>query len=190
MHKDEEVQLEILEAAKRIFQKWGLKKATMEEIAAEAGKAKSTLYYYYKSKEEIFDAAVMKEISTILLHARAGVAAIASPKQRLKNYVAASLTELKKYAMMYIIVWKEIRGKQQSMQKLNARLEALEQSYYKEVLAQGAAAGEFSFKDENELDAYAKTMAGIVRSLFFYLFLDTDETEQIDIAANLIANGI
>jgi AcrR family transcriptional regulator len=190
MHKVDEVQLEILEAAKRIFQRWGLKKATMEDIAAEAGKAKSTLYYYYKSKEEIFDAAVMQEISNILVRAKAAVAAIESPKQRLKNYVAASLTELKKYALMYMIVWKEIRDKQQSMQKFSARFEAMERIYYKEVLTQGASMGEFSFKDERELDAYAKTISGIVRALLFYLFLDTDETEQIDITANLIANGI
>ncbi|PKN72465.1 MAG: TetR/AcrR family transcriptional regulator, partial [Deltaproteobacteria bacterium HGW-Deltaproteobacteria-10] len=55
MNKDEEVKQAIKAAAKRVFAKWGLNKTTMEDIAGEAGKGKSTLYYYFKSKEEIFE---------------------------------------------------------------------------------------------------------------------------------------
>ena len=59
--KDDLVKAEILKAAERVFQKWGSNKTTMEDIAREAGKGKSTLYYYYQSKEEIFDAVVIVE---------------------------------------------------------------------------------------------------------------------------------
>jgi len=50
--KDELIKAAIIEAARRVFQKWGLKKSTMEDIAEEAGKGKSTLYYYFKSKRK------------------------------------------------------------------------------------------------------------------------------------------
>ena len=53
MHKDDIIRADILRAAEALFQKWGLKKTTMEDIAKEAGKGKSTLYYYFKSKAEI-----------------------------------------------------------------------------------------------------------------------------------------
>ena len=66
VNKDEEVKKEIIEAAKVVFQKWGLKKTTMEDIAKEAGKGKSTLYYYFKSKEEIFEMLAKAEINNIL----------------------------------------------------------------------------------------------------------------------------
>ena len=44
----------ILEGALRVFKDLGLERATMDEIARVAGFGKATLYYYYKSKEEIF----------------------------------------------------------------------------------------------------------------------------------------
>ena len=44
----------ILDGALTVFQEQGIEKATMDEIAREAGFGKATLYYYYSSKEEIF----------------------------------------------------------------------------------------------------------------------------------------
>lgn len=52
--KEEEIKCNILEAARSLFGKFGLKKTSMEEIADECGKGKSTLYHYFKNKDEIF----------------------------------------------------------------------------------------------------------------------------------------
>jgi AcrR family transcriptional regulator len=46
----------ILEAAKTVFHKKGFDGARMQEIADEAGINKSLLHYYYRSKENLFDA--------------------------------------------------------------------------------------------------------------------------------------
>jgi AcrR family transcriptional regulator len=45
----------ILDGALRVFKSKGLEHATMDEIAHEADFGKATLYYYYKSKEDIFN---------------------------------------------------------------------------------------------------------------------------------------
>lgn len=44
----------IFEAAIKIFSTCGFDGATMEDMAQEAGVAKGTLYYHFKSKEELF----------------------------------------------------------------------------------------------------------------------------------------
>lgn len=44
----------IFEAAMRVFSIKGYDVATMDDMAQEAGVAKGTLYYHFKSKEEIF----------------------------------------------------------------------------------------------------------------------------------------
>jgi len=44
----------ILEAAERVFARSGYYQARVEDIAAEAELAKGTLYYYFKSKDEIY----------------------------------------------------------------------------------------------------------------------------------------
>ncbi len=43
----------ILDAAIRVFAQRGFHKATMDDVAQEAELGKGTLYYYFKSKEEI-----------------------------------------------------------------------------------------------------------------------------------------
>lgn len=49
---------EILDAAYRVFAERGFEQATMAEIAAAAGVAKGTLYLYYPSKQDMYDAAL------------------------------------------------------------------------------------------------------------------------------------
>lgn len=64
--KEDLIQEQILQAAKRLFAVHGLAKVTMDDVAKAIGKGRSSLYYYYKSKDEIFDAVVNVEISEML----------------------------------------------------------------------------------------------------------------------------
>jgi len=54
--KDNNTETNILDAAKRIFQRKGLFGARMQEIANEAGINKAMLHYYYRSKQLLFEA--------------------------------------------------------------------------------------------------------------------------------------
>ncbi|OYW78704.1 MAG: TetR family transcriptional regulator, partial [Sphingobacteriia bacterium 32-37-4] len=47
MVKEEIFKEDIIREAQKLFQAYGLKKTTMEDIAKALGKGKSTLYYYY-----------------------------------------------------------------------------------------------------------------------------------------------
>ncbi|HNX24072.1 MAG TPA: TetR/AcrR family transcriptional regulator [Spirochaetota bacterium] len=47
-------QQEIIEAAQKVFAEYGYKKVTMDDVAAKLNITRSALYYYYKSKEELF----------------------------------------------------------------------------------------------------------------------------------------
>ena len=46
----------ILKGALEVFKSKGIEGSTMDEIALESGFGKATLYYYFKSKEEVFAA--------------------------------------------------------------------------------------------------------------------------------------
>ena len=50
----------ILEGALNVFKSKGLEGATMDEIANASGFGKGTLYYYFKSKEEVFSAILVE----------------------------------------------------------------------------------------------------------------------------------
>lgn len=64
--KSEETQLQILEAAKRIFAAKGLYGARMQEIADEAGINKALLHYYYRNKEKLFEQVFEEAIQKLL----------------------------------------------------------------------------------------------------------------------------
>ena len=51
---------EIINAAEKVFFEKGLQVATMDEIAEKAELGKSTLYLYYKSKEDLYLAVLMR----------------------------------------------------------------------------------------------------------------------------------
>jgi AcrR family transcriptional regulator len=55
----------ILSVAAKMFGKYGFQKTTVDEIARTAHKAKGSVYYYFKSKEELFLAVVTKEIAVL-----------------------------------------------------------------------------------------------------------------------------
>ncbi|MBH91106.1 MAG: hypothetical protein CMG67_03220 [Candidatus Marinimicrobia bacterium] len=46
----------ILKGALEVFKSKGIEGSTMDEIALESGFGKATLYYYFKSKEDVFSA--------------------------------------------------------------------------------------------------------------------------------------
>lgn len=51
----------ILDAASRLILHYGYNKTTMQDIAAGASVSKSTLYLFWKSKEEVFGALITRE---------------------------------------------------------------------------------------------------------------------------------
>jgi AcrR family transcriptional regulator len=55
----------ILSVAARMFGKYGFQKTTVDEIAKTAHKAKGSVYYYFKSKEDLFLAVVTQEINVL-----------------------------------------------------------------------------------------------------------------------------
>lgn len=50
----------ITEAAKKLFKKNGVEKTTMDDIAKEAEYSKSTIYVYFKSKNEIYNTVILE----------------------------------------------------------------------------------------------------------------------------------
>ena len=60
----EERKNEILDAAEMLFTSKGYSKTTVNDILQIVGIAKGTFYYYFKSKEEVMDAIVMRFINS------------------------------------------------------------------------------------------------------------------------------
>ena len=54
MKQDRDTEKDIIQAARKIFQKKGFKETTMRDVAAEANVNMAMLHYYFRSKENLF----------------------------------------------------------------------------------------------------------------------------------------
>jgi len=190
MNRDDMVRDAIIQAAERVFQKWGMNKTTMEDIANEAGKGKSTLYYYYESKEVIFDAVIRIEFEKILAMARESTIEIVSAREKLKKYIITTIVEIKNKINVYTIVREEIKRNHNFLERMSKLFEIKEESFVREILTIGLERKEFSFISKDELNTAAKTIIGVIHALELYLLLENDDTKQIDIAARMISEGV
>src|ERR1700710_1633291 len=57
----------ILDAAARLIVHYGYDKTTVDEIAREAGISKGAIYLHFKSKEDLFEALLLRESETIMV---------------------------------------------------------------------------------------------------------------------------
>ncbi|MDR2675555.1 MAG: TetR/AcrR family transcriptional regulator [Opitutaceae bacterium] len=61
-----ETETTILLAAKAVFLRKGLEAASMQDIAAEAGISRTLLHYYYRTKETLFRAILVRAVGEIV----------------------------------------------------------------------------------------------------------------------------
>ncbi len=91
----------ILSAAQRLFQEKGLGISTMEDFAKAAGMGKSSLYYYFKSKEEIFDGVLEMEIGEIVIEIIRQVGQQKDLLSKLKTFAAVKFEMTRKRKSLY-----------------------------------------------------------------------------------------
>lgn len=107
----DEVREQVVQAARQIFARYGYKKTALDDIAREARKGKSTIYYYFKSKDEIFKAVIdaEAEIRTNTIHEQ--ISAIDDPMLKLKTYVFVRMQTLKMVVNYYEAIKNDLLDK-------------------------------------------------------------------------------
>ena len=78
---------ELIEAALDVFAERGFSGARLEDIAQRAGVTKGTVYLYFKSKEELFEAAVRQTLVSTIEHGHAIVRDFEGPTAALLRTV-------------------------------------------------------------------------------------------------------
>lgn len=78
---------EILAAAHRVFADKGFHEATIDEVAKSAKVAKGTVYLYYRSKRELYRAALKRGIVEMLERTRVSVEAADSTEAKIHAFI-------------------------------------------------------------------------------------------------------
>jgi len=84
-----------IEVARQLFARKGVENTTMNDIASASDKGRRTIYTYFKSKRDIFNAVIETETDQLLHKLRMIVAMPISPEEKLYEYVACRLETMK-----------------------------------------------------------------------------------------------
>lgn len=76
-----------IEVARQLFARKGVENTTMNDIAAASDKGRRTIYTYFKSKRDIFNAVIESETDQILSRLRHIVSMPSSPEEKILDYI-------------------------------------------------------------------------------------------------------
>jgi len=90
--EDKEAQRQkIIKAAIKIFGQHGYYKSTISQIAKEADMGRGTLYWYFKSKEDLFRVLIKQAVAGIMDQLMAQISQAGSLEQKVKIFVRSWL---------------------------------------------------------------------------------------------------
>jgi TetR/AcrR family transcriptional regulator len=135
---------QILDAAEKRFARFGLSKVTMEEIAGDLGMSKAALYYYFKTKEEIFREVIAREQAQFIAGAEKILSRDAAAREKLVDYGRQRLSffhEIANLNLLGIQAWLDVKPFMGDLFKEFARQEI---HVLVRILKQGKGSGEFA----------------------------------------------
>jgi AcrR family transcriptional regulator len=152
--ENDEIRNHIVQVAGKLFGHFGFKKATMEEIAAATRKGKSSIYYYFKSKEEIFQAVVEREAEELRGELMEEIARYDDPIEQLRGYILVRMRKLKKVVNFYDALKSDYLTHLEFIDKIRRRFDEDEIQIIRGILQSGVDNGKFTI-DSPELSAIA-----------------------------------
>lgn len=101
MVNKEEFRKKIIVTAGQIFSRYGFKKTTMDEVARALKMGKSSIYYYFPGKEDIFEAVVLHEANILRNELTKAIKSVESPIEKMEKYIFIRMKTFEKLANYY-----------------------------------------------------------------------------------------
>ena len=196
--KEDLMQQQILAAAKRLFQQYGLAKVTMDDVAKAIGKGRSSLYYYYKSKDEIFDAVLAIEIREMITAMAHAVDQVTGTEQKLHAFFYTKVEVLREKRAFFKTLDAGMDADAFSnFQKAKIGLHALiirqESALLEQVLTYGISRGELPKVSASEMETLIMVLLSSLRGLKRELELENDSrkiTPSVNMFTRMVMHGL
>ncbi|SEA34167.1 transcriptional regulator, TetR family [Bizionia paragorgiae] len=116
--KDKNTEVQILEAAKTVFQSKGMDGARMQEIADTAGINKAMLHYYFRSKQLLFEAVFKNAFSLLAPQLNAILNDDSSLSVKITNFTVDYNTFMLKHPYLPNFIIQELNRNENFIEKL------------------------------------------------------------------------
>ena len=165
MSKKEKVREELIKAAREAFTAKGYTRTTMEDIARAAGKAKSTLYYYFVNKEDAFRAVIDREGGTLKKKLQEIVFDPERPaRKKLEDYVLVRWNAFEELGNYYQTMRQEFLENIDFVEKYRQQYDEIEKQLIGSILQQGIERNEFRIPPGN-VEMVAQTIVLTMKAL-------------------------
>lgn len=132
----------IIDAAERIFSKQGYYQTSMQDIADEAKVAKGTLYYHFKSKDELFVELLESGTGYITKELQKSFNKQVPLKSQIEDFIREAILICLKYKTLMDILFNELSNGM--MDDVLERIEVIKEKYiaiFKTILEEGYQSG-------------------------------------------------
>jgi AcrR family transcriptional regulator len=195
--KDNLFQEQVIRAAQKLFQQHGMYKVTMDDVAKAVGKGRSSLYYYYKSKEEILDAVMDVEISEILSWITEAVGKETTVEGKICAFCTAKLKALQKRKALYNTVdmekdTDELAYRSRAAYAVRSRYMKQEGAVLGQILIFGMNKGELRRLDQKEQEILIFVLVSGLTGLVKEMVLEKDDNLEpaIKTLSHMIVHGL
>ena len=173
----------VIQAAKSIFARYGFKKTTMDEIAKATHLAKSSIYHYFRSKEEIFEAILEQEMQTLMADVRQAVMAENSPPEKLRAFFRSRLHAIQNATNFYSVFIDEYFEHYTYIEGLRKSFDAQEMKFVAGILEDGINAGVFAI---DKIEAIIVAIRAALRGIEYYYIVVEKNFNKIKKVQDLI----
>jgi AcrR family transcriptional regulator len=179
----EERRQQIMEAALACFARKGYYKTTMDDIVAESGLSKGSLYWYFKSKDDLFVSLVKSFFLDMRQDSEAILAQHATASDKLRavgQYFVKFFQEMEPFFTVFFEFWIQSALSQEINQWFSELLGQY-QTVIAGILQEGITNGEFKASDARDL---ALAFMAVYDGLLFYAMLmpqavDIERSSQV-----------
>ncbi|GIM46989.1 TetR family transcriptional regulator [Collibacillus ludicampi] len=168
----------IFQAAVDVFSEKGFDKATMDDIATRANVAKGTIYYHFKSKEDLFLFLVQEGMELLKEAVQKKITPEMSGKEKIAVTIHEQLAFFSVYKDFCIILLREAWGEHER-QKRFRRLLRDYTKYIESFIRQGMEEKEFQVGDP-EMVAWAIFGSLSIPALHVILGGQTIDVEKME----------
>jgi len=186
----EEYREKIILTASTIFSHYGFRKTTMEEISAGLKKGKSSIYYYFGSKEEIFEAVVLHEANQLRSRLTKAIKEVDSPVEKLRNYIYVRMREFAKLSNYYNAVFDKNLDHFEFIEKIRSRYDREELAILRLLVYVGNNRGVFTVENSEYTAMAIQTMLKGMEVPLFWRKREMDINDRLEAILSLIFNGI
>lgn len=187
----EEIRAHIVGVARKIFTRYGFRKTTMEEIASASKMGKSSIYYYFRSKEQIFRAVVEFEARMLKDRLNRVIAKNETPPDRLRAYILFRLHHINTLENFYSALNEDALSHMSFILEIRRNFEIEEQQLVREILEDGMKQDIFQL-GSSKIGAIA--ISTMMKGLELPLLLDeahkTDRKELMEDLIRVLLYGI